>query len=248
MKAIVKSSGLRGKRRQGFSLIELLVVLAVIGIIVGIAVNNYLTAKVRAQVTAAQANLKALVDANINHYIDNGVYISNPREVNGLPTAYFLKFSEGGLRSLTSPISYLSPMVSDPFQHRRVPRADGADAGMIFSWHYGTDPGRNITFVFESVGPDGDLDFPFASLNESNPNEVVTLPSGTNVSAGPGMHSLAYYFRTGALRTAEEARKAYLDGNYERILKDVKSAHLFRHGVYDPTNGTWSSGDIPAMP
>lgn len=63
----------RGTRwKAGFSLLEIMVVVAIIGVLLIIAVPNYLRARVTAQRNACIANLKALDGAKEQWAIDQG--------------------------------------------------------------------------------------------------------------------------------------------------------------------------------
>jgi type IV pilus assembly protein PilA len=60
------------KNEQGFSLIELLIVVAIIAIIAAIAVPNLLTARMAANETACIANLRSFSSAETSFSIENG--------------------------------------------------------------------------------------------------------------------------------------------------------------------------------
>jgi type IV pilus assembly protein PilA len=58
----------------GFTLIELLVVIIIIGILLAIAIPSYLGFRDRAQKSAAQSNIRAIVPAIEAYYSDTGSY------------------------------------------------------------------------------------------------------------------------------------------------------------------------------
>ncbi len=61
-------------RKKGFTLVELLIVVAIIGILVGIAIPNFLGARIRARVAKSYADLDAIAKANEMYFVDNGEY------------------------------------------------------------------------------------------------------------------------------------------------------------------------------
>lgn len=74
------------RKRRGFSLIELLIVIAIILIIITIAVPNLTRARMHAQVTAAIAAIKTLHTAQVQYYSTYGKYATSLTEL-GPPTS-----------------------------------------------------------------------------------------------------------------------------------------------------------------
>jgi len=66
---------------RGFTLIELMVVIGIIGILLGVAMPTFLGARQKAQDRTAQANLRAGLTAIRTAYIDSQSYVSAASEL-----------------------------------------------------------------------------------------------------------------------------------------------------------------------
>lgn len=95
---------------HAFTLIELLIVVAIIGILAAIAVPNFLNAQIRAKVAKAESEIKTITTALEMYRMDNGIYppwlLENGTQKNPVNTRLF---------PLTTPISYMSTVPQDPF-------------------------------------------------------------------------------------------------------------------------------------
>src|SRR4051794_37205994 len=67
----------RQKSEEGFTLIELMVVVLIIAILLAIAIPTFLGARKKAQDRAAQSNLRNALTAEKTFYTDNQVYTAN---------------------------------------------------------------------------------------------------------------------------------------------------------------------------
>ncbi|MBD3266688.1 prepilin-type N-terminal cleavage/methylation domain-containing protein, partial [bacterium] len=89
--------------KNAFTLIELLIVVAIIGILAAIAVPNFLNAQIKAKVSRAMADLRTMELAILQYMNDNN---DNPPHSH-LPNQNYW---------LTTPVPYLSGFLYDPFQ------------------------------------------------------------------------------------------------------------------------------------
>ena len=101
--------------QRAFTLIELLIVVAIIAILAAIAVPNFLEAQVRSKVSRAKTDMRTIATGLESYRLDNNAY--------PIVRAHFLRgeqYNRGGIHDvtdLTTPIAYLSTVdCADPFQ------------------------------------------------------------------------------------------------------------------------------------
>lgn len=144
---------------KAFTLIELLIVVAIIGILAAIAVPNFLNAQLKAKISAVQSDFRALITAADMYLVDwgqypiDGAYINNGTE-----------YPNAGYRGLTTPIAYISSLEAarDVFAHTEYRMQDGHDWDQFYEFGFSdskngiADPKKKRDRYFiESVGPDG---------------------------------------------------------------------------------------------
>lgn len=132
-------------KRKAFTLIELLIVVAIIGILAAIAVPNFLQAQVRAKIANVQSVFKTMVHTIELYRIDQNewpLHINDPRQ------NYWM----------TSPIAYTSQRPIDIFQdfHADAQREAWAHYGPKQRYgcpHYETGI-KNGEYWIVAIGPD----------------------------------------------------------------------------------------------
>jgi len=181
-------AGCRG--RSAFTLIELLIVVAIIAILAMIAVPNFLEAQVRSKVARVRNEMRSVAVALEAYRSDQMAY-----------PPYFLsptirvQPTSARLRPLTTPVSYISSIPLDVFamQNRlRDPNYDSYDyvdeesgkrffqAPWDYQWTYG------YAWIMNSMGPDLVNQFRsqgFPDMFYDPTNGTISL--GDLVRAGP---------------------------------------------------------------
>lgn len=123
-------------KRQAFTLIELLIVVAIIGILAAIAVPNFIEAMVRAKIARTVHDLRIMRDAVNFYHQDTGMWLIDGNDCDGRKECCFQgrwfgvypskvgisdvgtgenHFSGQIYQPLTTPVAYLNSIPVDPF-------------------------------------------------------------------------------------------------------------------------------------
>ena len=112
------------KPHSAFTLIELLIVVAIIGILAAIAVPNFLNARIRAKVAHSQAELRTYLNVHKMYFMDIG----------DLPGHYDGKEEHCPYVNT----GYISGPLTDPFMYGTPNEKLSAHEGMYHSTHFVT--------------------------------------------------------------------------------------------------------------
>ena len=105
-------------RRRAFTLIELLIVVAIIAILAAIAVPNFLEAQVRSKVSRVHSDMRSMATALESYIVDNNRPIIGISEGEYLGLWDRIGVTANMLilyRRLTSPVAYMTSVPEDPF-------------------------------------------------------------------------------------------------------------------------------------
>lgn len=211
-----------------FTLIELLIVVAIIAILAAIAVPNFLNAQVRAKVARAQADMRTMVTAIESYRVDNnrvpprwgveGTNFATESFDTGnsdyyppAQTRFVDNSGNAAMAAMTTPIAYITTLYNDPFATQPFLGAAVEPA-----------EGRLLDYIDEDQGER------FIDAARTLRGSIGRFPSPSYVLSSVGPDTLFGH------RIAE-----YRD--YPR--EEIETRRTFAR-TYDPTNGTLSVGNI----
>ncbi len=103
----------RKEREHAFTLIELLIVVAIIGILAAIAVPNFLNAQIRAKIARVQSDMRSMGTSIEMYRLDNNK--TPPWRKNRVTGSDAIHPNQIRFYRLTTPVSYMSSIPQDPY-------------------------------------------------------------------------------------------------------------------------------------
>jgi type IV pilus assembly protein PilA len=77
------------RKNEGFTLIELMIVIAIIGILAAIAIPQFSAYRTRSYNSAAEADLRNAATAQEAYYVDNQTYVATPTTLIGATYGFY---------------------------------------------------------------------------------------------------------------------------------------------------------------
>jgi type II secretion system protein G len=224
------------KKLKAFTLIELLIVVAIIAILAAIAVPNFLEAQVRAKVSRAKSDIRSMQVALESYYVDNNnyPYTESINQSIWLPPGGRPRLAPAGHNpgGLTSPISYMTSIPVDVFTHAVL-----NTAGV---------PTSDIAPVYYERAGFGYTD---GAMLTAKPSGVPAEAIGTGSLTGSGADTPV----TSPLLTPRAYVLYSLGPDLTPFVVNPAGGFFTRsrwniNNRYDPTNGTISRGNILRFP
>lgn len=126
-------------KKRAFTLIELLIVVAIIAILAAIAVPNFLEAQVRSKVSRVKADQRSLATALEAYNVDYNHYPPDTYDIDAFSgVTGFSQNNEFWQSMLTTPVAYFSSFVRDPFSTGK--EGYSAEQYVLITWENYMDP------------------------------------------------------------------------------------------------------------
>ena len=214
-------------KMKAFTLIELLIVVAIIAILAAIAVPNFLEAQTRSKVARVKADMRSLATAIEAYAVDYNTY--PPNDAGTGPNS---QFRMNRIVCLTTPVAFMTSLPKDPFLPGAtvVPGAS-LDAFQYFNYDYRYKDANvknfyGFTMVLRSwghivAGTAGTYDVKGCVIKSWGPDA-----GKPNSAFGPSFRG--------------DSGAEWSVYGFPNLVASIRGIDM----IYDPTNGTISAGDV----
>ena len=220
------------KSRSAFTLIELLIVVAIIAILAAIAVPNFLEAQMRAKVARVKSDMRTIGMALESYSIDSNGQYPNIKIYRDIPTL-FAKWGQdnrGGIMcvtNLTTPVAYLSSVrFPDPFC-KFTNSGDPDYGGVPTSFTNGDD--INVSLVYINVKKY--WKDKKQNMTPAGRGPWLLCSLGPDYKKGPNPKNNGNWLLSDYAENKDPGTMCHYDA-----------------WNYDPSNGSTSGGDILRLP
>lgn len=230
--------------KKAFTLIELLIVVAIIAILAAIAVPNFLEAQTRAKVTRAQSDMRSLATGIEAFYIDNNQYPFHTSSGTRHPSApaipapnafnadfhYNASTTNGRLPANRPTMEQIPTFLNGHIQTAGNRLTAGITTPVSFVSTFFTDALADVkgsTFNYYSTGSGWILWSPGPDVDQMQLTDLGAASTG-NGDGGAGVNNVETVYSTSVAQPSQ-------------TLITGSTATAF---TYDPTNGTSSAGDV----
>lgn len=208
------------RTRRAFTLIELLIVVAIIAILAAVAVPNFLVAQTRAKVSRTYADMRTVKGALESYHVD---YARYPETDFGAP----VEANGAGLHRLTTPVFYATSIPQSVFMELNIGGA-ARHANTLNTLLY-------VRARYTPGFPSMETDTNQNEVSDSYEVDRVLYLLGTSSTSTPEQKAIAgtgdYMLKSvGPNSRDDRSGQAGFSGNLARL--------------YDPTNGINSEGDM----
>lgn len=217
--------------KKAFTLIELLIVVAIIAILAAIAVPNFLEAQVRSKVSRVKSDQRSFATALESYYIDNNTYPPFWSQTSGVAANATLGISA---HNSNDNVNGIRASTGDQPNARKTPtfgfNANGVRGAL-------TTPVSFMTSYASDV---------FAEVKTNTFGYVYAVNQWILTSPGPSATDNVPALFPGGGNTADLTR-IFLNGTQAVTLPSntlISGYQGTRAYTYDPTNGTSSTGDV----
>lgn len=210
-------------RAKAFTLIELLIVVAIIAILAAIAVPNFLEAQTRAKVARVKADMRTITTGLETYHIDHSSYVYQN------PQWRALKINNNQkpvLENLTTPVAYLNGVSSftDPFISTKLRK------GPALGNEENAPTNAHQNWIFQL--------YKYYARNDTNPSILPPAATGAQFQKKPLWYILGSAGPDGVAENLNEPLTTRDNNN------EAEFAFFLDETIYDASNGTISNGSL----